>query len=153
MNAIRCLFLPLALAVAGSCAGPPRPEASAAVTPRAVAPEAIAPGPELRTRMHELWFYLVELELALAPPPQAQDVMFALDRLSRIANSIDTGRVRRGDPQFRHRLDRFAATLGQARTAAARVPPDYRPALGLVDACRGCHIALPRGQDRDTAVP
>lgn len=115
----------------GACSAPPQERAAPAAAPDA--------GAQLRTAMHELWFYLIALDEALLHPPQPQDVRRTLAELRRVATAIDVDAVRPLHPWFPEQREAFVATIERAQVAVASDPPRYGSTLEVFDGCIRCH--------------
>ena len=94
---------------------------------------------ELRSTMHDLWRQIRALDNALAEPVENPDVIAILDRLRKGAATLQAGPGGSNHPVLQNQLGEFQQQLARARLAALAQPPDYQPALAVVDGCARCH--------------
>ena len=98
-----------------------------------------ATGTELRLTMRQLWRHIRALDNALVEPVETPRVVAILDRLREGAATLQTGPGDINHPILQNQLGEFQQQLARSRIAALADPPDYRPALAVIDGCARCH--------------
>ncbi len=101
---------------------------------------------EVRTLMQKMAVMVFNLEdLVLAPntadPGARQEAVIGqLAEIEKVAMNLGAGPQRTNHFLIDSGIDRLVTDLHLASDAASAEPPDYEPALDVIDQCKRCHL-------------
>jgi hypothetical protein len=125
-------------------------------------PKADAPPPSLkdlaRAEIHEAMRKLVVetgalsdlLARSASPDPATHDAIVArVKAVDRVLAELDASAIAKTHPLLGEGLPTFRKDVGLSLTALGQTPPDYGPARGITQSCKGCHVVASRAMPTD----